>query len=110
MSKYQPRKKNLTPKQAREEWEGFFDTFMTNADVDTAEPPEARAKRRADLERDPEQWFRYYFDSFHRWTSASYIKHRCLFSPKGGCRTTAPAFFCASSAPAPTQSRASRRC
>lgn len=72
MSKYQPRKKNLTPKQAREEWEGFFDTFMTNADVDTAEPPEARAKRRADLERDPEQWFRYYFHRYCRCAPAPF--------------------------------------
>ena len=39
-------KRKLTPRAARAEWEDFIETFMSNADVDVSEPPEARQKRR----------------------------------------------------------------
>ena len=66
------RRRKLTPRQARAEWEEFYETFMSNADVDVNEPPEARAKRRAKLESDPEAWFAYYFHRYCRCTPAAF--------------------------------------
>lgn len=60
------RKRRLTPKAARTEWEEFFGTFMSNASVDPTEPPEERQRRRAELEKDPERWFEYYFHRYCR--------------------------------------------
>lgn len=66
------RKRKLTPKAARAEWEDFIETFMSNADVDVSEPPEARARRRVRLERDPEEWFAYYFHRYCRCQPADF--------------------------------------
>lgn len=66
------RKKKLTPRQAREAWEGFYNVFISNADVDVNETPEARARRRAKLEADPEEWFAYYFHRYYRCPPADF--------------------------------------
>lgn len=34
------RKTKLNPRQARQKWEEFFSTFMSNAEVDVNEPEE----------------------------------------------------------------------
>lgn len=65
-------KRKLTPKQARTEWEEFYGTFVSNADVDIHEPPEQRARRRAKLEADPEEWFAYYFHRYCKCRPAAF--------------------------------------
>lgn len=61
MTRRPDRKRKLSPKRAREEWDAFFEAFMARADVDPDEAPEERARRRARLEADPEAWFAHYF-------------------------------------------------
>ena len=65
-------KRKLTPKQARTEGEEFYGTFVSNADVDIHEPPEQRARRRAKLEADPEEWFAYYFHRYCKCRPAAF--------------------------------------
>lgn len=55
------RKRKTSPGRAREEWDAFMDAFLAQADVDPGEGPEERARRRARLEADPEEWFAHYF-------------------------------------------------
>ncbi len=54
------RKKKLTPRQAQAQWDEFYSSFVSNADVNMNEPPEERERRRTRLERDPEAWMAYY--------------------------------------------------
>lgn len=66
--------KRISPRQARTEWEEFFATFMSNADVDVNESPADRARRRTQLEADPEAWFAYYFHRYCRCAPAAFHK------------------------------------
>lgn len=66
------RKTKLNPRQARQKWEEFFSTFMSNAEVDVNEPEEKRIKRRKRLEANPEEWFAYYFHRYCRCSPADF--------------------------------------
>ena len=74
MTTQRDRKRRLTPRQARTEWEEFFETFMSNADVDVNETPEVRQQRRARLEKDPEEWMAYYFHRYCKCRPAEFHK------------------------------------
>ena len=53
-----------TDRQLWKEWEEYYNQFISDVDVDSAEDPVEKTKRIARLEADPEEWFRYYFPKY----------------------------------------------
>ena len=51
----------ITPRQARADWEQFYQAWTSNAEIAPDEPQHVRLERRRLLEADPEAWFAYYF-------------------------------------------------
>ena len=45
-------------------WRRYCDNFRESSPVDLAETPAGRLRRKARLEADPEEWFRYYFPQY----------------------------------------------
>ncbi len=54
----------MTIKQSLENWEEYLKAITDSTFIDTEETDEARARRVAALEADPEQWFCYYFPRY----------------------------------------------
>lgn len=54
----------LTRKQYQEMWEEFKDNIRNATPIDTTETLARKKKRMAALEKEPEDWFRYYFPEF----------------------------------------------
>jgi len=56
--------KNITDKQALQEWDDFLVALKNSTPIDLSESPEQKAKRIKKLEADPEEWFKYYFPKY----------------------------------------------
>ncbi|MEO7212649.1 hypothetical protein [Mucilaginibacter sp.] len=56
---------NATDKKFWAEWEAFRDNIRKSTPVDLDESPLAKRKRIADLEKNPEKWFKYYFPTHY---------------------------------------------
>lgn len=54
----------LTDKQALREWEAFYLSFIEEVDIDDAESQADKVKRKAFLEKNHEEWFKYYFPKY----------------------------------------------
>ncbi len=72
-----------TDKQLLEEWRQYYESFISDVEVDTEESQEEKLKRIARLEADPEKWFKYYFPAyctaepaaFHKAATKRLIEH-----------------------------------
>ncbi|MBQ6100900.1 MAG: hypothetical protein IJL04_01260 [Bacteroidales bacterium] len=53
-----------TDKQLLEEWRQYYESFISDVEVDTEESQEEKLKRIARLEANDEEWFKYYFPSY----------------------------------------------
>ncbi|NDC41468.1 MAG: hypothetical protein EBZ77_07960, partial [Chitinophagia bacterium] len=54
----------LTDKQLQQQWEELRDNIRNATPVDVNETADQRRKRREKLEKNPEEWFKYYFPKF----------------------------------------------
>lgn len=55
---------NRTDKQALLEWQEFLEQIRNSTPIDVSETPEQKAKRIKRLEKEPEEWFKYYFPKY----------------------------------------------
>ena len=55
---------NIDEKESLKAWQGYLLALIEESSVDTTEPIEVQKARIAQLEADPEAWFKYYFPSF----------------------------------------------
>lgn len=62
----------LNTKAAVINWEQFRKAIRKSTPVDLTETPEAKKKRIADLEADPQKWKQYYFPSYFAYPSPSF--------------------------------------
>lgn len=53
-----------TDKQLLEDWRQYYESFISDVEIDTDESPDEKLRRIARLEAEPEKWFRYYFPSY----------------------------------------------
>lgn len=51
-------------KQLLEDWRQYYESFISDAEVDTDESQSDKLKRIARLEADPEMWFKHYFPAY----------------------------------------------
>lgn len=51
-------------KQLLEDWRQYYESFISDAEVDTDESQADKLKRIARLEADPEMWFKHYFPAY----------------------------------------------
>ena len=58
------RRLNIDEKESLKAWQGYLLALIEESSVDTTEPIEVQKARIAQLEADPEAWFKYYFPSF----------------------------------------------
>lgn len=72
-----------TDKQLLEDWRQYYESFISDVEVDTGENEADKLKRIKRLEADPEQWFKYYFPAyctaepaaFHKAATKRLIEH-----------------------------------
>ncbi|MDE3185268.1 MAG: hypothetical protein KGM16_17790 [Bacteroidota bacterium] len=64
----------LNDKKALTEWDKFRESIRKSTPVDLTETLEAKKKRIAALEADPEAWKRYYFPQFFKYPSPKFHK------------------------------------
>jgi len=58
------RRLNIDEKESLKAWQGYLLALIEESSVDITEPIEVQKARIAQLEADPEAWFKYYFPSF----------------------------------------------
>lgn len=64
----------LSDKQYIDRWTAFKDSFSRATPVDTSESKAEQRKRIARLEKNPEEWFRYYFPNYYSAEPAPFHK------------------------------------
>lgn len=72
-----------TDKQLLEDWRQYYESFISDVEVDTGENEADKLKRIDRLEADPEKWFKYYFPAyctaepaaFHKAATKRLIEH-----------------------------------
>ena len=53
-----------TERKLLEDWRQYYESFISDGDVDSKESQEEKLKRVARLEADTEKWFKYYFPAY----------------------------------------------
>lgn len=86
-----------TDKQLLEEWRQYYESFISDVEVDTGENEADKLKRIARLEADPEKWFKYYFPAyctaepaaFHKAATKRLIEHSRWYEVRAWSRELA---------------------
>ena len=86
-----------TDKQLLEDWRQYYESFISDVEVDTGENEADKLKRIKRLEADPEQWFKYYFPAyctaepaaFHKAATKRLTEHRRWYEVRAWSRELA---------------------
>lgn len=84
-------------RRAEEDWQELITETMAMSPINASESEEARRRRVARLEREPEEWFRYYFPNyctapsapFHRRATKRLIEHKRWYEVRAWSRELA---------------------
>ena len=84
-------------KQLLEDWRQYYESFISDAEVDTDESQSDKLKRIARLEADPELWFKHYFPAyctaepadFHKAATKRLIQHSRWYEVRAWSRELA---------------------